>query len=114
MSTATTKHEHFSSRKNYEKSEPVDFNRMAINFQKDTMAQTAKARGPRALSHIERTNLFKSRMITEKPCNRQSANLISCAESPMIDAKLMKSNFLRGDGETLYYYDRNELNPSNY
>jgi hypothetical protein len=114
VSTATTKHEHFSTRKNYEKSEPVDFNRMAINFQKDTMAKTAKARGPRAFSHIERTNLFKSRMITEKPCNRQSANLISCADEPMIDAKLMKSNFLRGDGETLYYYDRNELNPSNY
>ena len=44
----TTKHSSYSSQKKYEKSEPVDFNRMALDFQKDLLAKTAKARGPRA------------------------------------------------------------------
>jgi hypothetical protein len=78
------------------------------------MAKTAKARGFRSNSHIEKTNLFKSRMITEKPCNRQASNLVPCSDEQMIDCKEMKASFLNGDREALYYYDRNEMNPSNY
>lgn len=54
-------------------------------------------------------------MITEKPCNRAASNLVSTANGdPMLDPKAMKSKFLNGDGDCLYYYDKNEINPSNY
>lgn len=66
------------------------------------------------MTHIDKTNLFKSRMITEKPQERALSQIKACGDVPMCNTRALKQNFLHGDDAAVYYCDRAASNPSTY
>lgn len=66
------------------------------------------------MNHFDKTNVFKSRMITEKPQQRGLQNLKAVGSVPMVDTAGLKQAFLAGDKDAVMYCNKNDLNPSNY
>jgi hypothetical protein len=69
-----------------------------------------------SLTHLDKTNLFKSRLITEKPQERDlsNVNIRSQGNVPNVDTVATLQQFLSGDKEAVLYCDKKELNPSTY
>jgi len=69
-----------------------------------------------SMTHLDKTNLFKSRLITEKPQARDlsNVNIRSQGHVPNVDTVDVLQNFLSGDKEAVLYCDKKELNPSTY
>jgi len=66
------------------------------------------------MDHYHKTDLFKSRMITEKPEQRAVSTLKACGPVPMCNTSALKQNFLHGDKAAVMYCDKKESIPSTY
>jgi len=61
-----------------------------------------------SMTHLDKTNLFKSRLITEKPQERDlsNVNIRSQGNVPNVDTCGVLQNFLSGDKAAVLYCDK--------
>jgi len=102
----------YSERKKIVNSEPPRFDLMMKSIKNEDNKK--KYRGSSGMDHYHKTDLFKSRMITEKPEQRAVSTLKACGPVPMCNTSALKQNFLHGDKAAVMYCDKKESIPSTY
>ena len=100
----------FSQRAAIKSSSPPRFDLVMKEVRQDSVNK--KYRGLSNVCVYEKTDLFKSRMITEKPQSRAFSQINK--EGVFTNSKALKQNFLMGDKGAVLYGDKKETTPSTY
>lgn len=103
----------YSAQKGLSSAVPPRFDLIVKNL---TMDNNEKKYRQKSTSHLDKTNLFNSRLITEKPQERDlsNVNIRSQGNVPMVDTSAVLQGFLSGDKDAVLYCDKKELVPSTY